>query len=343
MNLAVLTGGGDCPGLNAAIRAVVRAGLKKGDRLFGILEGWSGLLSQKIIPLTLENTSGLLPMGGTILGGSRTNPLKVRGGIKRSLNFFHRRKFDALISIGGEGTLNIAAAFWKEGLPVVCVPKTIDNDTWGTDATIGFDTAVQIATEAIDRLHTTAESHNRVMIVEVMGRHVGWIATMAGIAGGADAILIPEEPFEMRELLRIIRARAKRKRRFSIIVMAEDAHIRLENGKMLKTPLKHDEYGTVKLGGISELLARELRRRTGSDVRVTILGHVQRGGSPTAFDRILATRLGVYAVDLVHEQRFGTMAVLRNNRMESILIADSAGKLKTVDPEISKVARVFFG
>lgn len=343
MKLAVLTGGGDCPGLNAAIRAVVRTAVKKGDRVFGILEGWNGLLKKKCIPLTLENTSGLLPMGGTILGGSRANPLAVPGGMKRGIRFFHHEKFDALISIGGEGTLKIASVFWEAGLPVVCIPKTIDNDTWGTDATIGFDTAVQIATEAIDRLHTTAESHSRIMIVEVMGRHVGWIATMAGIAGGADAVLTPEQPFEMRDLLRILRARTARGRDFSIIVMAEDAHIRMENGKVLKTPLKHDEYGDVKLGGISELLARELRKRTGSDVRVTILGHVQRGGSPTAFDRILATRLGVYAVDLVHKKRFGTMAAFRNNRIESVPIREAVGKLKTVDAEIYRVARVFFG
>ena len=343
MKIAVLTGGGDCPGLNAAIRAVVRRALSQGDRIIGILEGWKGLLDNKVKPLTAEMTSGILPLGGTILGTARVNPLKVRGGIKKCLANFRRNKLDALITVGGEGTLRIAAAFAEEGMPIVCVPKTIDNDAWGTDYTIGFDTAVQVATEAIDRLHTTAESHNRVMIVEVMGRHAGWIATYAGIAGGADAILVPEETFDIRDLCRIIEKRAKRKRRFSIFVVSEDARIRLDGKKILRTPLRHDEYGDVKLGGIGEFLARELRRRTDSEVRVTVLGHVQRGGTPTAFDRILATRLGVFAVDLVKARKFGMMAVLQGNKIRAISIAESAGKLKPVDPEIAETARVFFG
>lgn len=343
MKIAVLTGGGDCPGLNAAIRAVVRSAVVSGDRVFGIREGWKGLLEGNLIPLNLDKASGILPLGGTILGSSRVNPLKVRGGMKRSIATFTRHRLDALISIGGEGTLKIAHAFSEAGLPIVCIPKTIDNDTWGTDYTIGFDTAVQVATDAIDRLHTTAESHQRVMIIEVMGRHAGWIATYAGIAGGADAILIPEEPFPMVELRRIIRRRARRGRGFSIFVVSEDARISLEGGKILKTPIRHDEYGDIKLGGIGELLAKALRRRTDSEVRVTVLGHIQRGGTPTAFDRILATRLGVFAVDLVKKKKFGSLAVLKGNKIEAIPIGHSAGRLKRLDPEIAAVARLFYG
>jgi len=343
MRIGVLTGGGDCPGLNAAIRAIVRAADAHRYHVLGIREGWYGLLTADVQPLTVETTRGLLSMGGTILGGSRRNPLKVRGGLKTCLRNFRKLGLSAIISIGGEGTLNLAYQFSQKGLPVVCVPKTIDNDTWGTDTTIGFDTAVQIATDAIDRLQTTAESHDRVMIVEVMGRHAGWIATYAGIAGGADAILTPEEVFDLTELLRIIHLRARRKRRFSLFVVSEDAKIRLENNKILKTPLKHDEYGDVKLGGIGELLARELRKRKIPDVRVSVLGHIQRGGTPTAFDRILATRLGVHAVELVREKKFGTLSVFRGNRIQAIPIQDAAGKLKTVSPELVRVARVFFG
>lgn len=343
MKLALLTGGGDCPGLNAAIRAVVRAAAQSGLKIIGIQEGWKGLLEGLVTTLPVEVTSGLLPLGGTILGSSRVNPLKVKGGIDRSLKFFKKQKLDALVAVGGEGTLRVAAEFSKKGMPIVCIPKTIDNDTWGTDASIGFDTAVQIASEAIDRLQTTAESHHRVMIVEVMGRHAGWIATYAGIAGGADAVLIPEEPFPFKDLLRIIQKRAARKKYFSIFVVSEDAKIIMENKKILKTPLHHDEYGDVKLGGIGDLLAAQLRRKTKSEVRVTVLGHIQRGGSPSAFDRILATRLGVKAVELVKAKQFGRMVILKGNQIESIPISSASGKLKTVDPEISRVAKVFFG
>lgn len=343
MLIGILTGGGDCPGLNAAIRAIVRAAAAKGHRVLGIREGWNGLLTAETQPLTVESTRDLLAMGGTVLGGSRRNPLKVRGGLKTCLKNFKKLRLDALISIGGEGTLNLAARFSDAGVPVVCVPKTIDNDTWGTDVTIGFDTAVQVATDAIDRLQTTAESHKRVMIVEVMGRHAGWIAVSAGLAGGADAILTPEEVFDLRDLLRIIRLRAKRRRHFNLFVVSEDAKIRLENGRILKTPLKRDEYGDVKLGGIGDLLAHELRRRKVPDVRVSVLGHIQRGGTPTAFDRILATRLGVYAVELVSRKNFGTLAVFRGNRLQAIPIREAAGRLKTVSPDLARVARIFFG
>jgi 6-phosphofructokinase 1 len=342
MRIALLTGGGDCSGLNAAIRAVVRTAIDGGDRVYGILEGWKGLMEGRLEPLPLEKTSGILPLGGTILGSSRVNPFKVPGGLKKCLAFFKEKKFDALVVVGGEGTLRIAAELSRAGMPIVCLPKTIDNDTWGTDYTIGFDTAVQVATEAIDRLHTTAESHSRVMIVEVMGRHAGWIATYSGIAGGADAVLIPEEEFSFKELLRIIRKREMRRRRFSIFVVAEDARIRLENGKVLKTPVKKDEYGDLKLGGIGELLARELRKKTDCEVRVTVLGHIQRGGTPTAFDRVLATRLGVFAMQMVKKKKFGVMAALQGNRIEAVPIAQAAKTVKTVDPKIVEVAKIFF-
>lgn len=341
MKIAVLTGGGDCPGLNAAIRAVVRRANNLGHRVFGVQEGWKGLLKGRVVPLSIEHVSGILPQGGTLIGTSRVNPLRMSNGLKKCRRFFLRQRFDALISIGGEGTLRIATSFWEIGVPVVCVPKTIDNDTWGTDYTIGFDTAVQVATEAIDRLHSTAESHHRVMIVEVMGRHAGWIAAYAGIAGGADAVLIPEEEFDIRELCRIVRRRARRQRYFSLFVVAEDARVRLESGKILRTPLDHDEYGDVKLGGIGELLARALRLRISSEVRVTVLGHIQRGGTPTAFDRILATRLGVFAVDCVHAKKFGVMAALRGGEIRTVPLKAVAGRLKTVDPRSLEIARVF--
>ena len=343
MKIAILTGGGDCPGLNAAIRAVVRKAVGLGDRVFGIEQGWKGLLEGRIRPLSIRDTSGILALGGTILGSSRVNPLKVRGGVARSVRLLHRKKFDTLIAVGGEGTIRVAHAFGEAGVPVICIPKTIDNDVWGTDATIGFDTAVQIATEAIDRLHTTAEAHRRVMIVEVMGRHVGWIAASAGIAGGADAVLTPEAVFEIDELYRILRRRHRRGREFMLIVVSEDARIRLENGRILKTPTHQDEYGDVKLGGIGELLARELRRKTGSEVRVTVLGHVQRGGTPTAFDRILATRLGIFAVDCAHRRQFGVLAALQGGKLRAVPLETVVKKLKKVDEEIFNAARVFFG
>ncbi len=342
MKIAVLTGGGDCPGLNPAIRAVVRRVIGCGHKIYGIFEGWSGLYDNKIRPLNIEMTSGILAQGGTILGTARMNPLKLKDGVSRSLRNFRKNKLDALISIGGEGTLKIAQVFSEAGIAVVCVPKTIDNDAWGTDYTIGFDTAVQIATEAVDRIHTTAESHNRIMIVEVMGRHAGWIALYTGIAGGADAILIPERVFPIEELLRIVKRREARGRHFSIFVASEDAKIGIGK-KVLSTPVQHDEYGDVKLGGIGELLARELRKRTDSEVRVTVLGHIQRGGTPSAFDRILATRMGIHAVDLVLQKQFGQMVVIDGNHITSIPMSQSAGRTRTVDPEIEDVARVFFG
>ncbi|MBF0493000.1 MAG: 6-phosphofructokinase [Deltaproteobacteria bacterium] len=343
MKIAVLTGGGDCPGLNAAIRAIAKSAWAEGDEVHGILEGWAGLAKRKSILLSHKKISGLLTLGGTILGTARINPLKSEKSIQAAEKYFREQKFDALLSIGGEGTLQIAAEFYRRGMPVICIPKTIDNDTWGTDYSIGFDTAVQIATEAIDRLHTTAESHQRVMIVEVMGRHAGWIALYSGIAGGADAILIPEKVFPIIRLCDIVKARAKRGRKFSIFVVSEDAKIELEGKKILETPSTRDEYGDIKLGGIGEALATELRRRSNSEVRVTVLGHVQRGGTPTAFDRILATRLGVKAVELARKKDFGKLVVLSGNEIQTLPIQKSAGKVKQVDAELQKVAEVFFG
>ncbi len=342
MKIGLLTGGGDCPGLNAAIRAVVQKASQENIKVLGILEGWKGLLEGKFKILNRDNTASILNLGGTILGGSRMNPLQISRGIEKSLKNFRKQKLGALLAIGGEGTLKVAEAFSKKGMPMVCIPKTIDNDTWGTDFTIGFDTAVQTATDAIDRLQTTAQSHHRVMIVEVMGRHVGWIATYAGIAGGAHAILTPEEKFKIRELCKIIHLRKKDEKYFSIFVVSEDAKIELENKKILKTPMHHDEYGDVKLGGIAELLGKELQKRIPCEVRVTVLGHVQRGGTPTAFDRVLATRLGVFAVNLIKEKKFGQLVILKGNELQTLPISIAAGKLKTVDPEIRKVSRIFF-
>jgi len=343
MRIGLLTGGGDCSGLNAAIRAVVRSAEVEGHHVYGLLSGWKGLLEGKGRPIRLADTAGLLSLGGTILGSSRVNPLKVPNGLSLCLKTFAKHKLDGLIVIGGEGTLKIAHELSKAGLPLVVIPKTIDNDTFGTEATIGFDTAVQVAVDAIDRLHTTAESHKRVMIVEVMGRHAGWIAACAGIAGGADAVLVPEEIFELNELIRIMKSRAQRGKGYSIFVVSEDARIRLPGGKILRTPVQHDEYGDVKLGGIGDVLAREIRRRTDSEVRVTVLGHIQRGGVPTASDRILATRLGVAAVEMVLKKKFGRMVVLRGTKIDSIPLGDSAGSTKYLDPTLLKVARVFFG
>ncbi|MBI2067608.1 MAG: 6-phosphofructokinase [Deltaproteobacteria bacterium] len=341
MKIAVLTGGGDCSGLNAAIRAVVRRAVSLRDDVYGIRHGWKGLLENDVIRLTVDGTSNILPLGGTILGSSRVNPFKVKNGLKRCLKNFKQRRFDALVFIGGEGTLNVAAALSKAGIPVFGIPKTIDNDAQGTDYTIGFDTAVQIATNAIDRLHTTAESHQRVMIIEVMGRHAGWIAAYAGIAGGADAVLIPEKVFPMKTLCSIIGKRARRGCNFSIVVVAEDAQIKLENGQILRTPLSRDEYGDVKLGGIGELLASEIRKRMDSEVRVTVLGHIQRGGTPTAFDRVLATRLGAHAVESLHRREFGRMAVIRGDKITSLPIKKMAGRVKKVDPAFYETVRLF--
>ncbi|HET8523779.1 MAG TPA: 6-phosphofructokinase [Thermomicrobiales bacterium] len=341
MKVAMLTGGGDCPGLNAVIRAVVRRGAEHGFECVGVLDGWKGLIDDEFIPLGLDAVSGILPRGGTILGTSRTNPFKRDGDAQRVLDTMQRHNLDALVAIGGEDTLGAAQRLFDRGLHAVGVPKTIDNDLSATDYTFGFDTAVAIATEAIDRLHTTAESHHRVIVCEVMGRHTGHIAVHAGLAGGADAILIPEIPSDIEAVCDHIRHRDAAGKRFSIIVAAEGAQI--ERGKDETTSDELDEFGHVRLGGIGEYLAKEIERRTKHETRSVVLGHVQRGGSPTARDRVLATRYGVFAADLVQQGNFGMMAALQGDEIKAVSLADATGTLKTVDPKLYEVAEVFFG
>src|SRR6195256_4377540 len=307
MRIGVLTGGGDCPGLNAVIRAVVRRGLQGGHAFLGFRHGWAGVLADDAMELTLASTAGILPRGGTILGTSRTNPFaEGRDGTARIRRTLEARGVDVLIPIGGEDTLGVALRLHRDGVPVVGVPKTIDNDLGGTDLTFGFQTAVQVVTDAIDRLHTTAESHNRVMVVEVMGRHAGWIATYAGLAGGADAILVPERPFDIDQVVAHLRRRHDRGRSFSIVVVAEGASAR-EGALQVREDPATDAFGHVRLGGIGVELERVIESRSGFESRVTILGHVQRGGTPVAFDRVLATRFGVAAMDAATRERFGMM------------------------------------
>jgi 6-phosphofructokinase 1 len=329
MRIGLLTGGGDCPGLNAVIRAVVRKGIEThGDELVGFRDGWRGVIENSGEPLTLDSTRGILPRGGTILRSSRTNPFKREDGLQRVHDTFATRQLDALIAIGGEDTLGVASRLHGEGVPVVGVPKTIDNDLGATDMTFGFDTALQIATEAIDRLHTTAESHNRILVVEVMGRHAGWIALHAGIAGGADVILIPEVPFDIEEVCERIRRRHARGRYFSIVVAAEGALPK--EGTMTMAAGDLDEFGHPRLGGIGHRLEPEIEQRTGYETRATVLGHVQRGGTPTAFDRVLATRFGLAAIDAVHDRAWGMMAALRATDIMLVPLADAVAQLRTV-------------
>ncbi len=342
MRIGVLTGGGDCPGLNAVIRAVVRKGIDAyGHALVGFRDGWRGPLESDYVELTLESTRGILPRGGTILGSSRTNPLAREDATNRIRETMESLGLAGLIAIGGEDTLGVAAKLHSEGLPVIGVPKTIDNDLGGTDLTFGFDTAIQIATDAVDRLHSTAESHHRNLVVEVMGRHAGWIALYSGIAGGADVILIPERPFDIDEVCRLIRRRHARGRYFAIIVVAEGATPR--EGTMEALGGVTDEFGHVRLGGIGQRLEGEIEKRTGFETRTTVLGHVQRGGTPTAFDRVLATRLGVAAIDAADANRWGQMASLRSMRIELVPLAEAVATLRTVTDEDFEVARAFFG
>jgi ATP-dependent phosphofructokinase / diphosphate-dependent phosphofructokinase len=342
VRIGVLTGGGDCPGLNAVIRAVVRKGEGQyGHNLIGFRYGWRGVVECQMTDLTVANTRGILHRGGTILGTSRTNPYKAEDGVRRVLDTLQREHIDALVAIGGEDTLGVAAKLTDDGVRIVGVPKTIDNDLSATDFTFGFNTAVQIATDAIDRLHTTAESHDRVMVCEVMGRHAGWIATFAGMAGGADVILIPEEPFDIDDVCDRIRHRHLRGARFSIVVVAEGAVPK--EGTMVTQEAEVDQFGHVRLGGIGNLLQTEIEGRTGFETRVTILGHIQRGGTPTAYDRVLATRFGVEAIDAVHEGDFGQMVALRGAVIVRTPLAEAVKELKTVDRRIYEVASVFFG
>jgi phosphofructokinase-like protein len=343
VRIGVLTGGGDCPGLNAVIRAIVRRGIDgHGHAIVGFRDGWRGPLENAYEELTIESTRGILPRGGTILRSSRTNPFKRDDGPERVREHMETLNLNGLIAIGGEDTLGAAARLNEEhDLPLIGVPKTIDNDLGGTDMTFGFDTAVQIATDAIDRLHTTAESHNRVMIVEVMGRHAGWIALHSGLAGGADVILIPERPFDIEEVCRLIRRRHSRGRYFSIVVVAEGAVPK--EGSMETIQGEEDEFGHVRLGGIGQRLEREIESRTGYESRATVLGHIQRGGTPTAFDRVLATRLGVAAVDAANEGKWGVMPALRGTRIQLVPLSEAVSDLRTVHDEDYQAAETFFG
>ncbi|OGQ29403.1 MAG: pyrophosphate--fructose-6-phosphate 1-phosphotransferase [Deltaproteobacteria bacterium RIFCSPHIGHO2_02_FULL_50_15] len=343
--VAILTGGGDCPGLNAVIRAVVRRALAFHYEVVGVREGWRGFVDQNYVKLTMDSVSGILHTGGTILGTSRTNPFKDRERLQRFLQNIEDCDLVGIIAVGGEDTLGVAAKLSKMHIPVVGVPKTIDNDLPGTDFTFGFDTAVTIATEAIDRLHTTAESHNRVMVVEVMGRHAGWIATFAGMAGGADYILIPEEPFNIDDICKVIKKRHHRGKYFSIIVVSEGATMRTKGRKdkgLILSSKGTDEFGHVRLGGIGTVLGQEIERRTGYETRVTVLGHIQRGGSPTAHDRVLATRYGILAMECVRKGKFGRMVALQGHEIVDIPIASISNKIKTVDKGIYNLAKVFF-
>ena len=349
MRVGILTGGGDCPGLNGVIRAIVRKGiLNYNFEILGIFEGWKGLMVEgKIKPLVLNDVSGILHRGGTILRTSRTNPFKIDNGVDTIKATLKKHSIDALIAIGGEDTLGVAARLHKDGINVVGVPKTIDNDVMGTDRTFGFDTALNIATEAIDRVHTTAEAHNRVMVVEVMGRHAGWIAIESGIAGGADMILIPEKITYVSEVCTFIKRRHSRGKDFSIVVVAEGAKIQMSpdttEEELVLQDKKLDAFGHVRLGGIGYKLADLIEAGTGYETRVVILGHIQRGGSPTAFDRVLATRFGVHAIDLVHRNQYGYMVALQGTKIVPFPLKDVISKIKTIDPEMIETAEVFFG
>ena len=344
MRLGVLTGGGDCPGLNAVIRAVVHRSIKGyGWSVVGFRHGWRGLLQSEIEELDLKAVSGILPRGGTILGTSRTNPYQDPGGEARIRDELKLRAVDVLIVIGGEDTLGVAVKLHEAGVRLVGIPKTIDNDVNGTDYTFGFDTALSIATEAIDRLHTTAESHDRVIVVEVMGRHAGWIALEAGVAGGADMILIPEYPVSVDEVCGVVQRRHEHGKNFSIIVVAEGARLQdTEGGPVEVQSGRRDAFGHVRLGGIGATLADRIEERTGFESRYSVLGHIQRGGSPTAFDRFLGTRFGVKAVDLVQREGFGRMVAIRGMKIVDVPIVEGVGSLKTVDREFYELAKVFF-
>ena len=342
MKIGVLSGGGDAPGINAVIRAVVRKGIQNyGYEIVGIKDGWRGILEADFSRLDLKSVSGILHRGGSILGTSRTNPFKREKGPEKIIENARKAGIEAVVVIGGDDTLRVAYKMGEYGLKCVGVPKTIDNDLWGTDYTFGFHTAVAIATEALDRLHTTAEAHHRVMILEVMGRYTGWIALEAGIAGGADAILIPEKPFDIEEVCEYIKRRQERGRNFSIIVVAEGA--KPKGGKEIVYSESVDEFGHIRFGGVGYFLGKEIEKCLGIETRVVVLGHLQRGGSPTAFDRVLATRYGIAAIDLVHQGKFGYMVALQGNKIVSVSLKEVVGKRKNVDLELYEIASVFFG
>jgi 6-phosphofructokinase 1 len=341
VRIGVLTGGGDCPGLNAVIRAVVRKGIGVlGHEFVGFRDGWRGPLDELTMPLGIPEVRGILPRGGTILGSSRTNPFAIDGGVDRVVDTLHRLGVDALIAIGGEDTLGVATKLHERGVNVVGVPKTIDNDLNATDYTFGFDTAVNIAMEAIDRLHTTAESHHRALIVEVMGRHAGWIALHAGMAGGANVILLPEFPFSLQRVCAYVDSRFQA-HYAPIIVVAEGATPAGGENATLDKGL--DEFGHVRLGGIGDWLAHEIEKATGKEARTTVLGHIQRGGTPTAFDRMLATRFGLHAIDAVNDRDWGKMVALRGTSIVRVPLTDATSELKLVQPDLYAEAEVFFG
>ena len=357
--IGILTGGGDCPGLNAVIRAVVKKSRRYNWEVIGIKNGWKGLINGEMELLSDYSVSGILPKGGTIIGTSRTNPFNNEGDVQKVIDNIKKFGIAALVVVGGDDTLGVAKNLYEKGIPTVGIPKTIDNDLSGTDYTFGFDTAVSIATEAIDRLHTTAESHHRVIVVEVMGRHAGWIATMAGIAGGADEILIPEVPFDIEAVCKNLRKRYSRGKKFSIVAVAEGAQPKEETsekhnnegdganntneGQLVTQTDETDAFGHVRLGGIGHYLTKELEKRMDVETRVTILGHVQRGGTPTAHDRILATRFGVAAVELIKNENFGKMVALQGNKIVPIELEEAVSKSKTVDMDLYDIAKVFFG
>ncbi|QBR94223.1 6-phosphofructokinase [Nocardioides euryhalodurans] len=342
MRVGVLTGGGDCPGLNAVIRAVVRKGVKvHGFDFVGYRDGWKGPLEGLTMELGVQQCRGILPRGGTILGSSRTNPFKIDGGVEKIKENLARDGVDALVAIGGEDTLGVATKLAELGVDVVGVPKTIDNDLSGTDFTFGFDTAVNIATEAIDRLHTTAESHHRALVVEVMGRHAGWIALHAGIAGGANIVLIPEQPFDIEEVCRLVESRFES--RYSPILVVSEGAVPKEGGDMTLVSGEKDAFGHVRLGGIGDRIAKEIEDRTGAEARAVVLGHIQRGGTPTAFDRWLASRFGIHAIDAVADGEFGTMMALRGTDIVRLPLIEGTGELKLVSPAEYAEAEVFFG
>ena len=338
--IGILTGGGDCPGLNPVIRAVVKSSLLENWQVHGFRNGWKGLIDDEFVILDDHSVSGILPKGGTILGTSRTNPYKKSGESDRLKSNFYKHNLKALVVVGGEDTLGVAYRLVQEGLPIVGIPKTIDNDLSATDYTFGFDTAVNIAMESIDRLHTTAESHNRVMVVEIMGRHAGWIALEAGLAGGADVILIPEVAIDIDSVCEVIKRRHARGKTFSIVAVAEGARL-AEGEEVAETKL--DEFGHVRLGGIGQVIGALIEKKTGYETRVTVLGHIQRGGSPTAFDRVLGTRFGVRAVELVRDGKFGQMVSLRGREIVSVPISEAVKELKLVGRELYDLAKIFFG
>lgn len=338
--IGILTGGGDCPGLNSVIRAVVKTAVLENWQVLGFRNGWKGMLLDDFIILDQQSVSGILPKGGTILGTSRTNPCKTQEDLEKVKSTFNVHNLTALIAIGGEDTLGAAYKLYQEGLRIVGIPKTIDNDLNATDFTFGYDTAINIVMECIDRLHTTAESHNRVIVVEIMGRHAGWIALEAGIAGGADVILIPEVPIDIEAVCEMIKKRHSRGKTFSIVAVAEGAHLK---DKTVVANEKLDQFGHVRLGGIGQVIGEIIEAKTGYETRVTVLGHIQRGGSPTAFDRVLGTRFGVRAVELVKQQKWGHMVSLQGRNVVSVPLADAIGTLKTVPPDFYEMAKIFFG